>query len=45
MFIETAIEAKANFIISGDDDLLSLKKYKNIEIINPNSFLEKINNR
>jgi uncharacterized protein len=43
MFIETAIEANANFIISGDEDLLSLKKYNNIEIINPNIFLEKIN--
>jgi uncharacterized protein len=43
MFIETAIEANANFIISGDEDLLSLKIYNGIEIINTNSFLEKIN--
>ncbi|MCL4550295.1 MAG: putative toxin-antitoxin system toxin component, PIN family [Bacteroidetes bacterium] len=36
--LETAVAAKANVIISGDKDLLVLKKYKNISIISPREF-------
>ena len=36
--IETAVSAKADIIITGDDDLLILKNYKNIEIISPREF-------
>jgi len=36
--IETAVSAKANIIITGDDDLLVLKNYKDIEIISPREF-------
>ena len=32
-FLECAENAKADYIISGDDDLLSLKEYKEIPII------------
>lgn len=40
MFIETALIGNASYIISGDKDLLVLKNYKNIEIVNPANFLE-----
>ncbi|MCL6097471.1 MAG: putative toxin-antitoxin system toxin component, PIN family [Bacteroidetes bacterium] len=36
--LETAVAAKANVIISGDKNLLVLKKYKNISIISPREF-------
>lgn len=39
-FIECAIEAKANYIISGDRHLLDIKKYKNIQIVTPSEFLK-----
>lgn len=38
--LECAIEAKANYIISGDPHLLKLNRYKKIEIVNPANFLE-----
>lgn len=40
MILETAIAGGADYIISGDDDLLSLKKYQNILIKTPAEFLE-----
>lgn len=40
--IECAIEAKSEFIISGDQKhLIKLKNYKGIEILPPKEFLEK----
>ena len=36
--IETAVSAKADIIITGDDDLLILKNYKDIEIISLREF-------
>ena len=39
-FIECALNAKANTIISGDEHLLKLKKYKNIEIITTSDALK-----
>lgn len=36
--IETAIASKAKVIITGDKDLLVIKKYKNIDIISPRDF-------
>ena len=38
--IETAYIGKAQYIISGDKDLLVLKKYKDIKILNPGDFLK-----
>jgi uncharacterized protein len=35
-----AIEAHADFIISGDHHLTDLKEYKNIRIVNPDEFLK-----
>ncbi|MFT4309464.1 MAG: putative toxin-antitoxin system toxin component, PIN family [Candidatus Woesearchaeota archaeon] len=40
-FIEAAIEGKAEYVISGDKDLLSLKEYGNIVFISPTDFLKK----
>ncbi len=37
--LEVAVASKAEFIITGDDDLLTLKKYKSIKIISPKEFL------
>ena len=40
-FLECAIEGKAQYIVSGDKrHLQSLKKYKEIEILSPDRFLE-----
>jgi len=41
-FILCAEAGKANFIISGDQHLLSNKNYKKIKIINPEQFLKKL---
>jgi len=38
-FIECAYEAKCIFVVSGDKDLLSLKRFKNIEIVTVAKFL------
>lgn len=37
--LETAVEAKADFIISGDKHLVDLRKYNTISIIRPTEFL------
>lgn len=36
--LETAVVANAKIIITGDKDLLVIKKYKNINIISPREF-------
>lgn len=38
-FISTALSGNADFIVSGDDDLLSLKKQSPIPIIRPRSLM------
>ena len=40
--LECTLEAKASFVISGDGDLLEIKKYKEIKIVSPKEFLSKI---
>ena len=37
--LECAIEAKAEYIVSGDDHLLSLKEYNGIKILTPSQFI------
>lgn len=37
--IATALAANANLIVSGDNDLLSLKQYQNIAILSPTDAL------
>jgi len=41
-FIETALDAKAEYIISGDKHLLLLKKFRDIRILRAKEFLEKL---
>lgn len=38
--LATAVAGEADFIISGDDDLLILKKFQGIAILSPRQFLE-----
>ncbi len=40
MVIECAVIANAQFIVSGDKDLLSMGSYENIKIVTPKDFLE-----
>lgn len=40
-FINCALDTKSLFIVSGDNDLLVLKKYKDIEIITAQEFCKK----
>lgn len=39
IILECAIEAKADYIVTGDEDLLCLKFYQGIQIINSSNFL------
>lgn len=39
-FIEAALSARVNIIISSDEDLLVLQEYEGIEILSPHEFLE-----
>jgi putative PIN family toxin of toxin-antitoxin system len=38
------IEGNVDFIITGDDDLLVLKRYKNIRIVKPKEYLDILEN-
>lgn len=40
--LECALAGKANFIVTGDKDLLALKKLKNISIITPKKFIKQL---
>ena len=40
--VECAVEAGANYIITGDFHLLKLSRYRNIEVLNAGAFLEKL---
>lgn len=37
--LEVAVTSNSKFIITGDKDLLTIKKYKNIEILSPKEFI------
>lgn len=39
-FLACALEAKADYIVTGDKDLLVLKEYEGITIVTPREFLE-----
>jgi putative PIN family toxin of toxin-antitoxin system len=43
-FLEVAIKANASLLISGDDDLTSLKRVENIPIVTPAQCLELLSN-
>jgi predicted nucleic acid-binding protein len=38
-FIACAIDGKCKYIVSGDNDLLDIKKYKNVEVITVQEFM------
>lgn len=40
-FLEVAVNAEANYLISGDDDLLVLHPYEGVQILAPADFLIK----
>lgn len=39
-YLECAVEGEADYIVSGDDDLLKLGTYEGIEILTPRAFLD-----
>jgi len=39
-FLACAIEGKADYIVSGDRDLLTLKKFNGIKIVSPREFVK-----
>ena len=39
IFIEAAVSGKADYLVSGDSDLLALNKIEEVKIINPRDFL------
>lgn len=41
--LEAAIEGKCEYIVTGDKDLLDLKRYQGIRILTPTEFLNEIN--
>jgi putative PIN family toxin of toxin-antitoxin system len=40
-FLELAVAGNASWIVSGDQDLLTLKQFQQVEIISPRDFLER----
>ena len=40
--LEAAIEGKCEYVVTGDKDLLDLKSYKEIKILTPSEFLDRI---
>jgi len=38
MIIACAVDAAADYLVTGDEDLLILTKYNDIKIINPRNF-------
>lgn len=42
-FIACAISGLADFLLTGDKDLIDLKSYKNVKMIRPAEFLKKLN--
>ena len=40
MFLDAAYAGKAQYIISWDNDLLTMKEFRGIKIVNPGEFLE-----
>ncbi len=43
--LATAVAGKAQIIVTGDDDLLVLKKFRGVRILSPRQFLEVLDQR
>jgi putative PIN family toxin of toxin-antitoxin system len=39
-YIAAALEGRADFIVAGDSDLLSIKQYQQVRIVSPRAFLD-----
>ncbi|MBU1085076.1 MAG: putative toxin-antitoxin system toxin component, PIN family [Candidatus Beckwithbacteria bacterium] len=39
-FLEVCVASSADYLVTGDKDLLTLKEYKNTQIVNPKQFLK-----
>jgi len=39
-YIAAALEGRADFIVAGDSDLLSIREYEKIRIVRPRAFLD-----
>jgi uncharacterized protein len=44
MFLAVAFNAQAPYVVTGDKDLLALRKYKSIEIVSPQEYLALLKN-
>jgi len=42
--VECALQGKAQYVISGDHHILSLKEYRGVKILSPTEFLREIEN-
>ena len=42
-FIDCAVAAEANYIVSGDPDLTDMKEFRSIKIVKPKEFLDILN--
>lgn len=42
IFLECALAADADYIVSGDDDLLELEEFRGVSIVTPEEFLQKV---
>jgi predicted nucleic acid-binding protein len=42
--LECAVEAKAQFVVSGDSHLKTLKQFRDIQIVSPREFLDSFAN-
>ncbi|MDR2577472.1 MAG: putative toxin-antitoxin system toxin component, PIN family [Chitinispirillales bacterium] len=43
IYLECALSGQADYIVTGDTDLLILKEYRGIEIVNASQYLEIVN--
>ena len=41
-FLEAAVEGEADWLVTGDADLLDIKSFNRVEMINPRAFLERL---
>jgi uncharacterized protein len=44
MFLAVAVNAQAPYVVTGDKDLLALRKYKSIDIVSPQEYLALLKN-
>jgi putative PIN family toxin of toxin-antitoxin system len=45
VILATALSAQAPYLVTGDRDLLVLERYRDVEIVSPRSFLDRLEER